>query len=121
MTSGVVKVALLATPGVAPCNVEAATLRFGPDGTEPLRSWQLRDVDGDGAEDLVVRFQAVATGIRCGDTTAALAGRFTDGRLFRGEDRVTTRGRTSAISTRLCRWRESQPVQSGDAAGVQRG
>lgn len=90
---GVVKVALLATPGVAPCNVEAATLRFGPDGTEPLRSWQLRDVDGDGAEDLVVRFQAVATGIRCGDTTAALAGRFTDGRLFRGEDRVTTRGR----------------------------
>lgn len=88
---GVIKVALLATPGVDPRAVEPASLRFGPDGAEPLRSRQMRDVDGDGAVDLVMRFHADATGIRCGAGTAALAGKFTDGRPFLGEDRVATR------------------------------
>ncbi len=89
---GVIKVALLATPGVDPRLVEAASLRFGPEEAEPLPSQQLRDVDGDGAEDLVVRFHADATGILCGATMAALTGYFADGRPFRGEDRVATPG-----------------------------
>jgi hypothetical protein len=50
---------------------------------------QTRDVDGDGREDLVVRFKADASGLVPGDTLAVLVGDLVDGTELRGTDPVT--------------------------------
>jgi hypothetical protein len=67
------------------------TVRFGPTGTEatPIRG-VLRDVDGDGDIDLVLRFHIQDTGIQCGQTSARLTGQTVDNVAVFGSDAIRT-------------------------------
>jgi len=50
----------------------------------------LKDIDEDGHDDMVLRFQIHDTGIKCGDTSALLAGQIFGGTPFIGLSPLTT-------------------------------
>lgn len=97
---GVVPVAILGSSGFDVLEVDAVSLRFGPDGAEPahelalsgLEDGHLEDVDGDGFTDLVTHYDAPATGLEPGDTEACLTGSLADGTAFEGCDEVRVFG-----------------------------
>ena len=70
-----------------------ATVRFGPTGTEaaPIDA-ALRDANGDGVADLVLRFKTRDTAFTCGVTTATVAGRTQGGVPFAATAPVVLRG-----------------------------
>ena len=73
--------------------VDPLTVRFGPDGaTEKHARGHIEDVDGDGDRDLVLHFLTQQTGIRCGETSAALRGETFAGQTITGSDSVRTVG-----------------------------
>jgi hypothetical protein len=74
----------------APNLIDPSTLKFGPAQASISGSPRVRDVDGDGDEDLVVKFLTNETGIACGDTQARLTGRTLDSQLISGSDATNT-------------------------------
>jgi hypothetical protein len=74
----------------APIEIDPLTLKFGPREANIWGSPQVRDVDGDGDEDLLVKFLTQQTGIPCGDTQASLFGRSFDFQPITGSDAITT-------------------------------
>jgi hypothetical protein len=74
----------------APNEIDPLTLKFGPREANIWGSPQVRDVDGDGDEDLVVKFLIQQTGIPCGDTHANLFGRTFDFQPISGMDTINT-------------------------------
>jgi hypothetical protein len=88
-----VPVAILSTAAVDATTVDPLSVRFGPRGATAVHGrGHLRDVDGDGDLDLILHFNIQDTGIRCGDTSAALTGRTMDGRAIQGSDAIVTVG-----------------------------
>ena len=51
---------------------------------------RLTDIDGDGLRDMVLRFQILDTGIKCGDTSAILTGQISSGQSIIGSSPLTT-------------------------------
>jgi hypothetical protein len=88
---GKIPVAILTTDTFDAATVDPTTVLFGRTGTEavPVRS-ALRDVDGDGDTDMILRFNTRATGIQCGDTSASLTGVTLDGQMIQGSDAINT-------------------------------
>ena len=86
-----INVAIFSVDGFDATTVNANTVRFGATGIEaaPIHV-ALRDIDGDGHLDMVVRFQIQDTGIKCGDTSAFLAGQISGGPSFIGSSPLTT-------------------------------
>jgi hypothetical protein len=74
----------------APNLIDASTLKFGPGQASISGSPRVRDMDGDGDEDLVVKFLTNETGIACGDTRARLSGYTFDSRSISGSDATNT-------------------------------
>jgi hypothetical protein len=74
----------------APNLIDPLTLKFGPRQANIWGSPQVRDVDGDGDKDLVVKFLTQQTGIACGDTQASLFGRTFDAQSISGSDAINT-------------------------------
>jgi len=74
----------------APNEIDPLTLKFGPREGNIWGSPRVRDVDGDGDEDLVVKFLIQQTGIPCGDTHAILFGRTFDFESISGMDTINT-------------------------------
>jgi hypothetical protein len=87
-----ISVAVLSVGGFcgAPNLIDPLTLKFGPGQTGISGNPQFRDVDGDGDEDLVVKFLIQQTGIPCGDTQASLFGRTFDTQPISGSDAINT-------------------------------
>lgn len=91
-SNGVLTVAILTTPDFDAARVDPGTVALGPDGAGIVHRARLADVDGDRDLDLVLQFRTPQTGIRCGDTSVALAGKTFDGRQIAGQDSIRTVG-----------------------------
>jgi hypothetical protein len=89
---GRIQVAILSV-GVffdAPAIVDPFSLKFGPREGNIIGTPQVRDIDGDGDDDLLVKFLIEQTGIPCGVTrTQLIGGTFTGGFIF-ADDSVNT-------------------------------
>jgi hypothetical protein len=86
-----INVAIFSVNGFDATTVDANTVRFGATGTEaaPVHV-ALRDLDGEGQRDLVLRFQIQDTGIRCGDTSAHLTAQTSQGLSIIGSSPIKT-------------------------------
>jgi hypothetical protein len=90
---GVIPVAILTTDAFGATTVDPLSVRFGPHGaTEAHHKGHIEDINHDGEPDLVLHFQTQATGIQCGDTSAALIGETFDGEPIQGSDSIKTVG-----------------------------
>jgi hypothetical protein len=87
-----ISVAILSVDGLfeAPNLIDPSTLKFGPGKASISGRPRTRDVDGDGNEDLVVKFLTNETGIACGDTHAILSGFTFDLEPISGSDAINT-------------------------------
>ena len=74
----------------APNEIDPLTLKFGPREGNIWGSPQVRDVDGDGDDDLLVTFLVQQSGIPCGATHANLFGRTFDFQPISGMDTINT-------------------------------
>ena len=91
-------VALLGSRAFDVRDVDVASLAFGAMGAKPLFPlthplvfhFSHRDVNGDGAKDLVPYFDSRDAGIAFGDTEACLTGETRDGTPFEGCDAIET-------------------------------
>jgi len=93
---GVVPVAILTTNTAKgerltfdAATVDPKTVRFGPAQAAPVQ-YVLEDVDKDGDTDMILHFKTQETGIKAGDTSAALTGKTLKGRAIAGADSVRT-------------------------------
>lgn len=94
---GVVPVAIIHTNNFNPTTrIDVSSLRFGaPDvidnggGATPVHGGHVEDVDGDGADDLVLHFPVEETEITGSDTAGKLVGETTDGAAIFGMGSVT--------------------------------
>ncbi len=71
--------------------VDPRSVRFGPKGAKAKTS-KVKDVNHDGAADLLLTFKNRSTGIQCGDTSAELTGETLDGQAIKGTDTIKTVG-----------------------------
>lgn len=74
----------------APALIDPLSLKLGPRQANIWGAPRVRDVDGDGDDDLVVKFLTQQTGIACGDSQAILSGRTFEVRSISGSDAVNT-------------------------------
>jgi len=74
----------------APGSIDPLTLKFGPREATIWDKPHVRDLDGDGDDDLVVKFLTQQTGIACGDSQASLSGSTFDARPITGTDAINT-------------------------------
>jgi hypothetical protein len=72
-------------------DVDPSTVMFGPAGAVIARDAKVKDVDGDGDDDLILHFKISDTGIACGDTEATLTGETFSGDSIEGTDSLITR------------------------------
>jgi hypothetical protein len=88
---GLVSVALLSTADLdTTTDVDLASLRWGPTGTEAevVRCGAPEDANHDGLLDAVCKFQLADAGFAPGDTRGTVTGVLLDGRPFTSTDRV---------------------------------
>ncbi len=88
-----IRVAILSTAFFNATTVNASTVRFGRTGTEAASVFfTLKDVDGNGDIDMLLRFNIQDTGIQCSDTEAVLTGKTLSGQAIEGSDSIKTVG-----------------------------
>ncbi len=86
-----IPVAILGSETFPVEDMDVASVRVGP-GAAPARGRpKLRDVNGDGWTDLVLRFRPRETGLGRGDTEVCLSGKTDDSVPFEGCDAVSVR------------------------------
>lgn len=95
-SDGVVPVAILGSDEFDVEDVDASTLRFGPDGAEPAHGMgdpetfqgHLEDVNDDGFTDLVTHHWQKKTGLEPDDEEGCISGALDDGTRIEGCDSV---------------------------------
>jgi hypothetical protein len=83
-------VALLGSDSLDVCDVNAASLAFGPAGAHPALGATTLDANRDGRQDLIALFRVADTGIALGDDLACLDAQDADGNAFEGCDAIST-------------------------------
>jgi hypothetical protein len=92
-SKGVVPVAILTDETFDAATVDPLSIEFGPNkASEAHGRGHIEDVDGDSDLDLVLHFKIQDTGIACGDTSAFLRGKTSDGKEIKGSDFINTVG-----------------------------
>jgi DNA-binding beta-propeller fold protein YncE len=91
-SKGVIPVAVLGSVDFDATQVDFSTVVFGPNGASPVHVGHLKNVNGDGFDDMVFHFKVRETGIACGDTDATLTGETFGGDSITGTDAVKTAG-----------------------------
>jgi hypothetical protein len=88
-----INVALLSGDGFDATLIDPSTVRLGATGVEaaPIL-FRLRDVNGDGQRDLIVRFQIPDLGIECGASSLTLTGQIPGGHSIISSSAITTTG-----------------------------
>jgi hypothetical protein len=88
-----INVSVFSAKGFEATDLDPKTVRFGATGSEatPIHVGR-RDVDGDGRQDLIVRFQIQDLGIQCGDTSATLSAQTSSGLAIVGSSPIRTTG-----------------------------
>lgn len=90
---GWIRVAILTTDSFDASTVMPKTVRFGLSGTEAAsQNFRLRDVDRDGDDDMILRFEIHATGVKCGATSLSLTGQTSSGIPIVGSSPIDTIG-----------------------------
>ena len=84
---GQVSVAALATNVVSAEALTPSKFRLGP-GMAVATSSELRDVNGDGRKDLVLRFRSTDAGLTCSTKTVLLVGKTATNGTYEGTDKV---------------------------------
>lgn len=73
--------------------VDPLSIKFGPLGVSPaVEKTRVKDINGDGLMDMVVRFRTRETGLSCSDSVVTLEGQTFDGRPFLATTATTLRG-----------------------------
>ena len=92
-STGSVPVAVLGSASLPVVELDVASLRLGEGAAMPTR-WgpQYRDTNGDGHEDLILRFDISESGISCDDTSVVLRGLTVGGIPLIGTDYIRTVG-----------------------------
>jgi Tol biopolymer transport system component len=88
---GRLSVAILSDESFDAAQVDAETVRFGPNQAESIDG-RMADIDRDGDVDLILRFVTEETGITCGDTEVSLIGETFEGLKIVGIDSILTMG-----------------------------
>lgn len=91
-SKGTVPVAVMSSPAFDATTIDWETLRFSGAGVVQQKKgkWQvsIADVNGDGRNDIVARFQTNELLLSPADTQGVVEGQTSDGRRFRGTDSV---------------------------------
>ena len=87
---GFVSLAVLTKNDLDALQLDPDVARFGPGNAMTAR-YQVKDVDHDGDEDLLLYFKIQQTGIACQDTQATLTGELYDGTSITGTDSIQTK------------------------------
>jgi hypothetical protein len=92
-SKGKLPVAILSTATFDATTVNAASVRFGVNGSEavPVHVAQ-SDVNADGRTDLILQFLVSETGIVCGTTSGVLTAQAGGGAAIQGTDSIMTTG-----------------------------
>jgi hypothetical protein len=91
----VIRVAILSSPTFDSLSIDASGVRFGVAGALPLGGGgTAEDVNHDHRQDLVLRFLADESGLRCGDTSTFIVGATLAGEAIVGSDPVKLAGCT---------------------------
>ncbi|MDO8412812.1 MAG: hypothetical protein Q7S51_03360, partial [Gallionellaceae bacterium] len=89
---GETPVAILSNSSFDATTVDPLSVMFGPyKAMESHQKGHIEDVDGDGDLDMVLHFGTQSTGIQCGDTSASLTGKTSNGTEIKGTDTVVTK------------------------------
>jgi len=88
-SNGFVKVAVLTEGDFDALQIRPDTTKFGPGHAVTAR-YQVKDVDSDGDDDLLLYYRIEQTGIACSDTQTTLTGELYDGTPISGTDSVQT-------------------------------
>ncbi len=93
ISGGLIPVAILTTDSFDAATVDPVSVRFGPGGAAPEHGHaRIKDVNGDGQDDLLLRFRIRDTGIAPGDHEACLSGDTFPGHRIEGCDSIWTVG-----------------------------
>ena len=91
-SNGIIQVAVLSSSTFNAATVDPLSVRFGPDGAQPVQEARIHDANGDGLPDLALHFRTQQTGIECGHTSASLTGQTLDGQAIEGSGAFRTVG-----------------------------
>jgi hypothetical protein len=97
--------------------VDPTTLMVGPGLATPLE-YAVTDIDGDGDNDVTIRFRTGDTGIGCLDTSITLAGRTYGGAPIAGTDMIAPTGCVETVDIDVDPFNSANTIRPNDNYNV---